>query len=337
MKKVLTFGEILWRLSPEMGQKWLQEGKTSIFIGGAELNAARALARWKIPVAYCSSLPDNALMRETDEFLQSEGIDTSKLQYGGDRIGIYILPQGADLKNAGVIYDRANSSFGNLKPGELPLEEILNGVFWLHLSAISPGLTQDVADVCLELVKAAAEKGIFVSLDLNYRAKLWKYGKEPSEIMPAIASHCDLIMGNIWAANKLLNIPIDADVSQNRATKEEYISHSEETSRSILQKFPKCTYVANTFRFDAPPNGVSYYTTLFHENNTVVSPHFEVKDVADRVGSGDCFMAGLIYGISTGLSLQKTIDFASTAAVGKLHEYGDATQQTVEDILKSKP
>jgi 2-dehydro-3-deoxygluconokinase len=331
-KSVLTFGEILLRLSPEMGGAWIRNASIPTFVGGAELNTATALASWNIPVQYCSGLPKNALAKEITEHLEAKNINTSKIEWCGERIGIYMLPQGADLKNAGVIYDRAHSSFASIHVGQINWSQIFTDVEWLHVSAITPALSQQMANVCLEAVKEAKKAGVKISIDLNYRSKLWKYDKEPMAIMPEITEYCDLIMGNLWAANKLLGIAIDSQVEINNATKEEYLSECTKVSERILHAFPNCKYVANTFRFDYSTNGIEYYTTIFAENNLYVSPHFKVEKVIDKVGSGDCFMAGLLYGLYNEHPAQDIIDFAAAAAIGKLNEYGDATQQKVEDV-----
>ena len=331
-KKVLTFGEVLLRMSPEMNLGWVKNASIPTFIGGAELNTATALARWGIPVECCTALPQNALSDEIISAISEKKIDTSKIQRSGERVGIYFLPQGADLKNAGVIYDRAYSSFSELKVGQIDWKKTYDGVEWLHFSAISPALNQAVANVCLEALKAAKKYGVKISVDLNYRAKLWKYGKEPAEIMPELAQYCDLIMGNLWAANKLLGTNLDAETAINNATKEEYLLQSKLVSEEILLNFKNCKAVANTFRFDAGIEGIEYYTTLFTEGKLFVSPHFQVEKVVDKVGSGDCFMAGLIYGFYKQNTPQEIIDFAASAAIGKLNEVGDATKQSVEDV-----
>lgn len=330
---VLTLGEILLRLSPEFGGTWIREAAIPVFIGGAELNAATALANWNIPVAYCSALPDNALSREIETYLTGKNIRTGKLIWGGERIGIYMLPQGADLKNAGVIYDRAHSSFSGLKKEDIDWDTLLDGVTYFHLSAISPALNQDVADLCVEAARQAASRGITVTFDLNYRAKLWKYGKQPADIVPEIVQHCHVVMGNIWAAHTLLGMDIDPEVAVNRADKEGYLRQAEATSRQIMERFPAVRAVANTFRFDAGAEGINYYATLLSGKDFVASKEFNTGRVVDKVGSGDCFMAGLLYGFYRNLDPQSTINFATSAAFGKLQEYGDATGQTIADVL----
>lgn len=328
MSKVLCFGELLMRLSPELGGRWIEQRSLPVFIGGAELNAATALALWNVPVSYCTALPDNYLSAEIVDSVRNRGIDTSRIRYSGNRIGSYYLPQGADLKAAGVIYDRAYSSFSELKPGELNWDEILEGVSWFHFSAINPALNADAAEVCREGAEAAAKKGITVSVDLNYRAKLWQYGKQPSEVMPALVEHCHLVMGNVWAAEKMLGIPVSKDLSDN---KESYLEQAERTSEAILKQFPNCRQAANTFRFDAGA-GVNYYATLYNEGNLFVSTEHRTDHIVDKVGSGDTFMAGLVYGNVNNMSPQQIIEFAAAAAFSKLFIKGDATTKTAEEI-----
>ncbi len=329
---VCCFGELLLRYSPVLNGEWIKNASMPVFVGGAELNAATALANWAVPVKYSTVLPENQLAVEIKEYIQAKGIDASGIPTFGNRIGVYMLPQGADLKSAGVIYDRAYSAFSELAVGKVDWSSILEGVNWLHFSAISPALNQEVADACEELLQVASAKGIFISVDLNFRAKLWKYGKEPNEIMPALTKHADLIMGNLWAANRLLNIEIDPKVAVNDATKEDYLAHSIQTAKAIQAAYPKCKVVANTFRFDAFESGIEYYTTLFVDGEQYVSPVFTTTSVVDKVGSGDCFMGGLIYGFVNHHAPQDIIDFAAAAAYGKLQEYGDATQQDVAAV-----
>lgn len=331
MKNVFCFGELLLRMSPVLGQQWIKSGAMPVFIGGAELNVAQALAGWKVPVQYCTALPQNYLSQEVCDFITEKNVDMSKVHFSGERIGTYYLPQGADLKNAGVIYDRAYSSFWSLKPGMINWDEALQDVSWFHFSAISPALNLDAVAVCKEALEAATRKGITISVDLNYRAKLWQYGKKPSEIMPELAKYCNVIMGNIWAAGNLLGIPmnnqlVDAD------NKEAYLQHAVETSEAIIKQFPTCHTVANTFRFDKAGGGIFYYAALHSGNKQYVSPEFTADQIVDKVGSGDCFMGGLIYTIYNSQQPQDIINYAAAAAFGKLHEVGDATRQTVADV-----
>lgn len=333
-RAICCFGELLLRFSPQLNGEWIKQASMPVFVGGAELNVANALANWQVPVRYSTILPENQLSVEIEEYIQQKGIDASGIRHFGSRIGAYYLPQGADLKNAGVIYDRAFSSFSELAVGKVNWDEVLEGCSWFHFSAISPALNQEVADACKEALEVASKKEITISVDLNYRAKLWQYGKNPVEIMPELAQYCDVIMGNIWAANTLLGIPVDKNVEQN-SSQEKYLAHSQVTAEKIQAAFPKCKVVANTFRFDAFGQGIQYYTTLYKDGQQYVSPEFSTQKVVDKVGSGDCFMGGLIYGLYHQHAPQELIDFAAAAAFGKLQEYGDATQQRIEDIKET--
>ena len=250
----------------------------------------------------------------------------------GNRIGLYYLETGADIKG-GVVYDRENSSFSELEPGRIDWEKVFEGVDWFHFTAISPALNQQIADVCLEALQVASKKGLKISVDLNYRSKLWKYGKDPKEIMPQLVQYCNLIMGNIWSANSLLGIDVDEQIHQ-RGSKQAYLDHAEKTSKAIMQQFPKCEAVANTYRFDSNDEKILYYTTLQLKDTAYSSQEFSCKGVVDRSGSGDCFMAGLIYGFVTNQNdPQELLNYASAAAFGKLQEQGDATEQDSLQVL----
>jgi 2-dehydro-3-deoxygluconokinase len=326
---IFCFGELLLRLSPELNRRWLPNAEMHFFLGGAELNAATALAKWKVPVKYFTVLPDNYLSKEICKELKEKKINTSAILFSGGRIGIYYLPHGADLRNAGVIYDREYSSFSQIKTGMINWDEVLKDCSWFHYSAISPALNKNIAQVCKEALKAAKKNGLTISVDLNYRSKLWKYGKRPYEIMPQLVKYCDVVMGNIWSANKLLGIPVDKKINDEK-NMTAYFSQASKTSFHILKKIPKVKMVANTFRFDQ--DGIKYSATLDDGTRQFVSPKFETKKIKDKVGSGDCFMAGLIYGLFNKHPLQDVINYAAAAAFGKLQETGDATNQTVAEV-----
>lgn len=329
--KVLSFGEVLLRMSPLEKGGWIRQQQIPTFIGGAEANVATALACWGLPSGYVTAIPANYLGDDVVDYLTSRGLDTAFIHRSGNRIGIYYLQQGADLKHAGVVYDRFYSSFYDLRPGMIDWDAALEGVSWFNFSAISPALNAQLPAVCEEALKAATAKGITVSLDLNYRAKLWQYGQRPDEVMPKLAQYCDVIMGNIWAANTLLGIPVDQEVETLHDTAA-YLAHSQKTAGAIIARYPRCKAVANTFRFGHGAQGLEYYTTLYTNGRQHVSPHFITDSVLDKIGSGDCFMAGLIYGLYSGHAPQQTIDFAAAAAFGKINELGDATAQTREQV-----
>jgi 2-dehydro-3-deoxygluconokinase len=330
MGKVLSFGELLLRICPDEDGQWLRENNLPFYVGGAEANVATALALWGIPSSYLTALPDNFLSEQLVGYLNKRQVETDRIVYQGNRIGLYYLPKGKDLKNTGVVYDRAGSAYADLIPGTIDWDTVFEGIDWFHFSAICPAINQEVADVCEEALKVAAQKNITISLDLNYRAKLWQYGKTPVEVMPALAQYCNLIMGNIWAANKMLGIPLDEALIVN-LDKESLQEHARLTSETILEKFPKCSTVANTFRFDYQ-QGIRYFTTLYSAGSLTTSHEYQVEKIVDKVGSGDCFMAGLIYGFSQQLSPSETLAFATAAAFKKLFIPSDATTSTVAEI-----
>jgi len=330
MGKVLSFGELLLRICPDADGAWLEDNSLPFYVGGAELNVATALARWDIPTAYLTAIPDNFMSEQLLMALQKRKIDTSRIQLSGHRTGLYYLHKGKDLKHAGVIYDREDSSFANLKAGTLDWDLILKDISWFHFSAICPALDQDLADLCEEALQAASERNIPISLDLNYRAKLWKYGQDPGAIMPKLAVYCSLIMGNIWAAEKMLGIPIDQDLI-GAGTQEGYIRQAEKSSKEIISRFPNCRTVANTFRFDEG-QGLRYYTTLYKDETLQISKVYQANEIIDKVGSGDCFMAGLIYGFFKKFPIDGILNFATAAAFTKLFVQGDATTLSQEEI-----
>jgi 2-dehydro-3-deoxygluconokinase len=330
---ILCFGELLFRLGLDGDGYWLAENRAPIFVGGAELNVATALALWGLPTRYFTALPDNYLTDKLGEYIKDLGIDGSHIYRHGERMGLYYLAKGADLKNDSLIYDRAGSAFADLKPGMIDWDKVFAGVSWFHFSAICPALTQNVADVCKEALLAASDRDIVTSIDLNYRSRLWKYGKEPNEVIPGLVEHCDVVMGNIWAAEIMLGIPVDDNIHEV-GLKENYLQAAQKTAEQITSEYPKCKAVANTFRFDEG-DSMTYYTALYTDGvHYKTEDHTAVK-IANKVGSGDCFMAGLIYGLYNGDSPQNTLQFATRAAFDKLFIDGDATNRTVEEIKKS--
>jgi 2-dehydro-3-deoxygluconokinase len=335
MSKVLCFGELLLRLPPANGGEWLHTNHLPVFVGGAELNVATALATWQVPVKYCTALPDNIITHDIIAFLQTKQIDTSPIIFSGERIGLYYLKEGADMKSEENVFDRKYSSFSTLATGIVNWDEILMDVEWFHFSAIAPAVSEQAAALCLEALKAASQRNITISVDLNYRSLLWKYGKQPWEIMPGLVKHCNVIMGNIWSAHSLLGAAVDEKLlAQQR--KEAYLQHASLTAQELFNRFPKCNWVANTFRFDAEADNIRYYAAINTNTEQAVSPLFTTNSIVDKVGSGDCFMAGLIYGLKSQHSLEDVIAFAAAAAFAKLHEKGDSTKNTVESIQQIK-
>jgi 2-dehydro-3-deoxygluconokinase len=335
MGKILCFGEILMRFSPAVDGQWLRTANLPVYLGGAELNVAGALARWGLPVSYCTVMPDNYLSRDILKVLHEKSIDTDHIIFSGERIGGYWLAQGADLKNPSVIYDRMHSSFSALKKGMIDWEHILHDVSWFHFSAISPALNESVAEVCLEALQAASRKNINISIDLNYRSKLWNQ-RNPHDVMSVLLPYCDVVMGNIWSAHDLLGIPLDSHLVQANE-KSAYLQHAHQTAMKILKRFARVKTVANTFRFEEEEEGILYYGSLYSAHHWADSSVYRGKKVVDKVGTGDCFMAGLIYGLFNHLPELNVIQLAASAGFGKFFEKGDSTSQeltTIQERIK---
>jgi 2-dehydro-3-deoxygluconokinase len=329
--KVLTFGELMLRISPDEGGQWLKDNAFHFYIAGAELNVSTALALWGIPNRYVTALPDNGMSKQIVDHLEKQGIETV-VKYHGSRLGLYFLTKGKDLKNDALIYDRAHSAFSELKPRMIDWEKAFEGVSWFHFSAICPAISHNIADVCEEALRVASTKNITISIDLNYRSKLWKYGKNPYEVIPRLAKYCDLIMGNVWAVEAMLGIPVVPNIHES-GQKSIYLKEALKSSEEIIKQYPKCKAVANTFRFDGAGD-VTYYSALytgeeFHSSNEYCAPQ-----IINKVGSGDCFMAGLIYGFYNDLDPKQTLEFATAAAFEKLFIESDVTNLSVKEILE---
>jgi 2-dehydro-3-deoxygluconokinase len=324
--KVFCFGEILLHYAPPVSHNFMEQHQMPFYLGGAELNVATALAKWDIPVKYGTAMPSHFLTDTIIGHLSKKNIDSSAIQFSGNRIGCFYLATGLDMKNAAVVYDRANSSFAEIKKGSIDWKEVLKDVHWFHFSAISASLTQNATDVCLEALIAATELGIPISVDLNYRAKLWQYGKTPIEVMSELVKYCTVLMGNLWAVEDMLGIASSIQSSVG-CTVDALTSAAHESMTKLKAQFTLLNTIAYTFRLNE-----TYFGVLSNKNNFYKSPTYNIKDVKNIVGTGDCFMAGLIYGMQINNTPEAIINFAAAAAVGKLYELGDATEQSVEQI-----
>ncbi|MFN4810350.1 MAG: PfkB family carbohydrate kinase [Bacteroidota bacterium] len=331
MKKVLCFGELLLRFSPPANGEWLLQHQMPVFVGGAELNVATALAKWGVPAKYFTVLPDTAISKNIVAYVAQKQIDSSAIVYTDGRLGIYYLSTGTDMKSAHTVFDRKDSSFSIFKTGQLNWDQILEDVSWFHFTAIAPALSETAAALCKEALHAASQRNIKISVDLNYRALLWKYGKRPTEVMPELVQYCDVVMGNIWSAHALLGINLPTVIAEN-PTQADYLTGATVTASRLFKDYPRCQYVANTFRFDSQQVAIQYYAALNTKDAQFVSPLFRTAQIVDKVGSGDCFMAGLIYGIINNHSLSTIITYAAAAAFGKLQEKGDTTNNDVSTI-----
>jgi 2-dehydro-3-deoxygluconokinase len=323
MNLILSFGEILIR-QQSLGDTFFDKNnnRLEIFPGGSEANVAASLAQMGDDVAYCSAFPQNALSDEILDILENLQVDTTKALRAGDRLGSYILMSANGLSKGEVIYDRKYSSFSQLTVADIDVDKLLDGVSWLHWTALTPALNQNMADLMLALLQEASNRNITISVDLNYRNRLWQYGKEPIDIMPQLAAYCNVIMGNIWAANKMLGTAVDESFDRNtpQAT---YLAAAEASAKEIFQKYPKCKHVAYTFRFMDSPNHNLFYGTYHTPTENVSSDVMETFEVIDRIGSGDAFMGGYIHALVNNMTPQEVINTATGAGYQKLFVKGD--------------
>lgn len=332
MKKVVTFGEVMLRLSTPGYKRFNQVESFEATYGGGEANVAVSLANYGIPVSFVTRLPKNDIAQACVQELKGLGVDTDQIIYGGDRMGIYFLEAGAVSRASKVIYDRAYSSISQLESGMIDWDMIFNEAEWFHWTGITPAISQGAADVCLEAIKEANKRGITVSTDLNYRKNLWNYGKTASEVMPALVEGCDVILGNEEDAAMALNIhPDGIDVTAGHVDADAYLS----VSQKLIAQFPRCKKVITTLRGSVSASHNSWSGVLFDGKELYKAPTYQITHIVDRVGGGDSFMGGLIYGLLTYKEdLQSALNFAVAASCLKHTIYGDYNRVTVAEVEK---
>ena len=331
-KKVVTFGEIMMRLSPPGFLRFTQARSFDVIYGGGEANVAVSLANYGIPVDYVTRLPDNDLGRACMRFLREHGVGTDKIVWGGERLGIYFLEIGAVARPSKVIYDRANSALATIKPGMIDWKKVFADAHWFHWTGITPAISQGAAETCLEAVQTAKEMGLTISCDLNYRSKLWKWGKTAGEVMPDLVKYCDIAIGNEEDAAKVFGIHApDTDVTSGKVDAEKYRYVCEE----LHKRFPNLKTIAITLRGSLSASHNTWSGILWDEGKVYTAPTYDIIPIVDRVGGGDSFMGGLIYGLLTyGDDKQSALNFAVAASCLKHTIFGDFNQVTVDEVLK---
>ena len=330
--KVLTFGEIMLRLSPPYFKRFSQATSFDVIYGGGEANVAVSLSNFGFPVDYVTRLPNNDIGDACIRYLKQFGINTNKILRGGERIGIYFLENGASARSSKVIYDRAHSAISNAKPEMFNWDVLLEDVHWLHLTGITPAISQNLANICLDALKTAKTKNLTISCDLNYRSKLWNYGKKPSEIMPELVKFCDHIIGNEEDADKVLGIVApDTDITSGNIDPEKYVY----VAKEMQKRYPNLKSIAITLRGSISASHNTWAGVLYDGKELYVSPHYEITHIVDRVGGGDSFVAGLIYGFQTfNCDYQKILNFAVAASCLKHTIFGDFNLVTVDEVKK---
>lgn len=331
MQKVVTFGEIMLRLATPGYTRFIQSNNLNATFGGGEANVAVSLANYGIPVDFITRLPQNDIADWCISDLRKYNVGTDQIIRGGERVGIYFLETGAVARPSKVVYDRAHSSIAEVKPGMFNWKEILKDATWFHWTGITPAISQGAADACLEAIKTANEMGITVSTDLNYRKNLWNYGKTASEVMLALVEGCDVILGNEEDAEKVFDIkPEGFDVEQTGG--EVNASEFESVCKQMMQKFPRAKKVIITLRGSINANHNTWGGCLYSDK-LYQSKRYDISHIVDRVGGGDSFMAGLIYGqLRYPDDDQKALDFAVAASCLKHTIYGDFNLVTVKEV-----
>lgn len=332
MGKIVTFGEIMFRLATPGYLRFSQTNELSATFGGGEANVAVSLANYGMEAEFVTRLPENDIAAACVKDLHKHGVKTDHIVYGGDRMGIYFLETGAVARASKVVYDRAHSAISEIKPGMIDWEQVLAGADWFHWTGITPAISQGAADVCLEAIQTANRLGIPVSGDLNYRKNLWKYGKKASEVMPDLVAGCDIILGNEEDAEKVFGIkPEGFDVTATAG--EVNAAEFESVCTQLMQRFPRARKVIITLRGSINANHNTWGGVLYDGKQLFQSPRYDITHIVDRVGGGDSFMGGLIYGLLTyPHDDQQALNFAVAASCLKHTIYGDYNEVTVKEV-----
>jgi 2-dehydro-3-deoxygluconokinase len=328
--KIVTFGEIMLRLAPPGFQRFTQARSFEAIYGGGEANVAVSLANFREEVEYVTRLPKNELGEACLMSLRSYGIRTDHIARGGDRIGIYFLETGAAQRGSKVIYDRANSSFATIQTGMIDWKEVFAGADWFHWTGITPAVSQGAAEVCREAIQIACELGLTVSCDFNYRAKLWKWGKPAGDVMSDLVSMCDVALGNEEDAEKVFGIQApEADVTAGKVEADHYLYVCE----TLAKKFPSLKTISITLRGSLSASHNTWSGMLWQGGEFFSAPTYNILPIVDRVGGGDAFMGGLIYGLRKYKDdPQKALNFAAAAACLKHSILGDLNAVSVSEV-----
>lgn len=334
MKKVVTFGEIMLRLSPPDFLRFSQANQFDVVYGGGESNVAVSLANYGVPVEFVTRLPKNDIGECALMEMRKRNVGTDQIIFGGDRLGIYFLETGAVSRGSKVIYDRAHSAMAEIGPGMVDWKKVFDGAQWFHWTGITPAISQGAADACIEAVKVAREMGVTISTDLNFRAKLWQYGGDREAIMTELTSYCDIVLGNEEDAEKHFGIkPEGLDIT----TQGEHVKADAFLSvcQQMMKRFPNAKKVITTLRGSLSASHNTWAGVLYDGQTMYRSTEYQITHIVDRVGGGDSFMGGLIYGLlNWPEDDQKALDFAVAASCLKHTVKGDANLVTVAEVEK---
>lgn len=320
-EEIIVFGEVLLRLSPQNHLKIFKSKTFEAHYAGAEANVGASLSLLGHDVSLVTALPQNELGNSAESEMLSYGMKTNSIKQG-DRLGVYYFEHGASERPGRVVYDRSSSAFSELKKGTIDWKTIFKNARWFHWSGITSALSQDLADVCEEALIIASEMGLTISADLNFRPTLWNYGKKANEIMPNLIQYCDVLLGGI-------------DDSENCLAIKTMEEDSFETVYKKWQKhFPKLKTIVSTLRYDANASSNTISAVLWNNSTLYKSTEYKISHIIDRIGAGDAFMAGLIYGlIKWPDDSEKVTEFALAASCLKHSIAGDINLSLVNDIM----
>jgi 2-dehydro-3-deoxygluconokinase len=330
MTRVVTFGEVMLRLKSPGFERLFQSPHLEATFGGAEANVAVSLAQFGLPVSFVTALPANALGESAVSDIRKFGVDTSSIKRSGDRIGIYFLESGSNQRASKVTYDRAGSSIATAKPGDFDWNAILEGATWFHITGVTPAISASAAALSLDAVKAARAKGITVSCDYNYRKNLWRHGKTAPEVMREIVSHATIGIANEEDCQKALGIEIDerGKGEGQRLDIERYSRLAEK----VLKEFPNLEKQAITLRESHSADHNGWSAILHNRKQSLTSRKYDITNIVDRVGAGDSFAAGFIYGSITYRDDQRALEFATAASCLKHSILGDFNRVDVSEV-----
>ena len=328
MKKVVTLGEIMLRLKSPGLERFMQSPMLEATFGGGEANVAVSLANFGMEAKYVTAIPQHDITYALTCQLRGFGVDISDIVYSEGRLGTYYLETGSNQRPSKVIYDRAYSSIALATPDLFDFKKIFDGAEWFHITGITPALSQSAADVSLAACKAAKEMGLKVSCDLNYRKNLWKYGKEAKEIMRELVKYVDVIIANEEDCQKSLGIEAGSDVTGGHLDTAKY----EVLAKEVLKMYPNAEKIAITLRESKSANHNDWSACICDGKEFYVSKKYEIKDIVDRVGGGDSFGAGLIYGLLNYDDMKKALEFAVAASCLKHTIIGDFNRVTVKEV-----
>jgi 2-dehydro-3-deoxygluconokinase len=327
-KKIVTFGEIMLRLAPPGLEKFLQTPQFVATFGGGEANVAVSLAQFGMDAVYVTALPENPIADACVAELRRFGVDTSQIVRGKGRLGIYFLEGGANQRPSKVVYDRAGSTIALAKRGDIRWDDVFADARWLHITGITPAISATAAELSLESVQKARALGLTVSCDLNYRKNLWKYGKTATEVMRELVKYVDIAIANEEDVQMSLGIQADVDVHSGELDRAQY----EKVAAKVLDAYPEMKGIAITLRESKSASHNGWSACFHNRKEFMLSRHYEITHIVDRVGGGDSFAGGLIYGLAKLDSHQEALEFAVAASCLKHSVPGDFNRCTVDDV-----